>query len=898
MIKDIALQGAWDFALDPDRKGLSEDWHKTRFEDEITLPGTIDLARKCPPGPSAGMAYLTRRNPYVGPAWYARDVVVPEDHDGLYHDLFLERPHGAVRVWLDGLEVGRDLGLCTPNTFLLGQLAPGLHRLVIRIDNGDFPQVGGAHQDTNSDVAHSTSEHTQSNWNGIVGALRIEARAARIARLDVSPQDSGIDIAVELDALDPNRYWPGFWTSGTPNDELRLTATLADGRTVARSLPVTIDSAHTPLAVQLTLPEDTPQWDEFSPVVHALRAEWWRDGTCLDRRDTSFGLRRIMTEGRHILINGRRIFLRGTLDCALFPKTGHPPMDHDGWRAIFEMVKANGLNHVRFHSWCPPRAAFDVADALGLYLHVETPVWCVLGSDPGLDQLVRHEAERIVAHYGNHPSFVMLTVGNEVAGPGLHAWLERFLDHWRRTDVRRIYSGGSGWPALKRADYLSKPEPRSHRWGEGLDSRLNARPLETMTDWSDWVQKQPQPLLGHEIGQWCAYPDLDTIADFDGPLANHAFEQVAEDLTRKGQRHSARDKVICSGMLQTALYKEDIEASLRTPDYAGFQLLGLQDFSGQGTALVGVVDAFWQSKPYHEPSRFAQFCGPVVPLIRAAGFVLNIGDRFEARAELSCFGPEDLSADKAEWRLTDHGGQIHASGRLPHGQLATGALHVLGQISIETAELAQGQYCLQLSAGGGTNAWDLWVFDRGVADLPIVTSLGPDELRRLDVGETLVFCPNPDQVAPNAALGHTTIFWNTVWTGGQPPTTLGLINRLDHPLFRHFPAGRASGWHQWELTHQRRALDMRGLEVTRIIDVIDDWNTNRDLALLAEARVGKGRLVFCAVDMTTGNGPVAAALRRALHAVIAAPHGDCATISPAELRNWADAALIQEARPT
>jgi hypothetical protein len=197
MIKDIALQGAWDFALDPDRKGLSEDWHKARFEDEITLPGTIDLARKCPPGPSAGMAYLTRRNPYVGPAWYARDVVVPEDHDGLYHYVFLERPHGAVRVWLDGLEVGRDLGLCTPNTFLLGQLAPGVHRLVLRIDNGDFPQVGGAHQDTNPDVAHSTSEHTQSNWNGIVGALRIEARAARIARLDVSPQDSGIDIAVE-----------------------------------------------------------------------------------------------------------------------------------------------------------------------------------------------------------------------------------------------------------------------------------------------------------------------------------------------------------------------------------------------------------------------------------------------------------------------------------------------------------------------------------------------------------------------------------------------------------------------------------------------------------------------------------------------------------------------------
>lgn len=894
MIKEIALHGDWEFALDAQRQGLADGWHNGRFDDVIALPGTVDLARKCPAGPSAGMAFLTRRNPYVGPAWYARDIDVPADHDGLYHDLFLERPHGAVRVWLDGLEIGRDLGLCTPNTFLLGQLAPGKHRLVICVDNGDFPQVGGAHQDTNPDVSHATSDHTQSNWNGIVGAIRIEARGARIARLDVSSDNDAIDIAVELDALDPNRYWPTFWTTGEHKDELRLTAILSDGREVTSTQPVKITSAFTPLTCRLDLPAGTPQWDEFSPVTHQLRAEWWRDGICLDRRETTFGLRWIDRVGRHILLNGRRIFLRGTLDCALFPKTGHPPMDQDGWRIVFDAVKAHGLNHVRFHSWCPPRAAFQVADDMGIYLHVETPVWCVLGADPGLDALVRQEAERIIATYGNHPSFVMLTVGNEVAGPGLHAWLERFLDHWCQKDPRRIYSGGSGWPTLQRADYLSKPEPRSHRWGEGLASRLNARALETMTDWSDWVRKQPQPLLGHEIGQWCAYPDLDAGPLYDGPLANHAFDLVDQDLNAKGQRARAREKLMCSGILQTALYKEDIEASLRTPDYGGFQLLGLQDFSGQGTALVGVVDAFWQDKPYDDRDAFARFCGPVVPLIRAEGFVFTQGEIFSARAELSCFSADDLPAGNATWQLRDASGATCAEGQLPHGALATGDLHDLGQITIDTSGLAQGQYRLHLSAGGGENSWDLWVFAAGKADLPITTTLGAAEIARLEAGETLVFCPAPDQITPNAELGHTVVFWNTVWTNGQPPTTLGLINRLEHPVFAQFPAEQASGWHQWELTHGRRAFDLAGLGFGRIIDVIDDWNSNRDLALLAEARVGKGHLVLCAVDLTSPDRPVAAALARALQATITTPQPDVPAISPAALRDWAKAALTQE----
>ncbi|MET3599725.1 sugar-binding domain-containing protein [Martelella mangrovi] len=897
MLHEIELSGEWDFALDPEGQGLRADWHTAAFEDSIALPGTIDLAEKTPAGPSAGMAYLTRRHPYVGPAWYARDFVVPDSQAGLHHDLMLERPHGEVRVWIDGLEIGRDLGLCTPNMFLLGQLEPGNHRIVLRVDNSDFPNVGQAIREKNPDVAHSTSEHTQSNWNGIVGAIRIEARAGRIARLDVTTGKTGIDLRIELDALDPSRTWPTFWTEGGHVDELHLTATLDDGRAVSQVLPLDIDSGYTPLDLTMPLPVDAARWDEFSPAIHRLKAEWRRDGAPVDFRETDFGLRHIEREGRHIRLNGRRIFLRGTLDCCIFPKTGHPPMDREGWRVAFGSVQEHGLNHVRFHSWCPPRAAFEVADELGLYLHVETPVWCALGSDPEIDAFTRREAERIVAEYGNHPSFVMLTVGNEVSGSGLHAWLERFLEEWCGRDPRRLYNGGSGWPSLKRADYLSKPEPRSHRWGEGLESRLNARSLETETDWSEWVQAEKVPLLGHEIGQWCVYPDLDSIPRYDGPLAPDAFDIVARDLESKGRRDSAYEKMMCSGALQTALYKEDIEASLRTPDYAGFQLLGLQDFPGQGTALVGVVDAFWSAKPYDDPVAFRRFCGPVVPLLLAPGFVLTKGAAFTAGAAVSLFTQHDLAAGEARWSVQDRDGGLRAEGTIAHDLLQTGDLHHLGDITVATDGLAQGRYTLTLFVGGADNSWDFWVFAEEKADLPIVTRLGAAELERLMAGESLVFAPAPETIVPNAELGFTTLFWNTVWTDGQPPQTLGLINRTEHPVFSTFPAERPSGWHEWELLHDRRALDLDGLGFGRIIDVIDDWNQNRDLALLAEAKVGAGRLIASAIDLTTPGRPVAAALSAAIARHLAAPETDAPELTPDAVSAWVKRMITGEAKP-
>jgi hypothetical protein len=890
MLHRLDLSGIWSFALDPDNVGLSSKWAATTLGDSIALPGSVDEAKKAPASSATTMAHLSRRHPYVGKAWYQRRINIAADQSQLYHWLYLERPHGQVDLFVNGIKIGRDESLSTPNRFFLGRLAEGEHTVTLLIDNERFEAVGDAHiAGGMPDVAHSKTEHTQTNWNGVVGSIELHSAGGGILNLAVKAPSRRVRISMDLEAYDTNAFWPTFWKTGA-TDMVRLSFSIAgQDRPVIEEHAVSISSALTSLQFDVELPETAQNWDEFAPTVHSLVVEWFRDGQLLDRTETPFGIRTIRSQGRHILLNDRRVFLRGTLDCCIFPLTGYPPTDKQGWRKAFETAAAYGLNHIRFHSYCPPKAAFEVADELGLLLHVETPIWAILGADPALDRYILTEAERIVAEYGNHPSFVMLTVGNEVYGARMHAFLERFVEYWQAKDARRIYSGGSGWPTIERANYVSKPEPRSHRWGEGLNSRLNARPLETRTDWSEWVQKVPMALVSHEIGQWCVYPDLREIDKYTGVLEARNFIAVRDDLAAKSMLPLADDFTFNSGRLQTMLYKEDIEAALRTPDFAGFQLLGLQDFPGQGTALVGVVDAFWDEKSYVSPQAFREFCAPTVPLLRADGFVVAQGGAFTADLQIAHYGATSLHAGQVTVTLVDSNGGERRKSLVDVAELKTGQLHDLGSISIDTTDLPDGLYQCVLSGNGFANRYEVAVFaDAAPRALDIVSALDATTLGRIEEGATVVFSPSPETIKPNAELGHTTVFWNTLWTKGQAPHTLGLINDIDHPIFSLFPANSHSGWHQWALTHGRRALDMKTLDARALIRVIDDWNQNRNLVLLAEVKIGRGRLILSACDLKPDNKHlVARALRNAVAGYLEdGSFADAPSASVDELTSW------------
>ncbi len=403
----------------------------------------------------------------------------------------------------------------------------------------------------------------------------------------------------------------------------------------------------------------------------------------------TFGFREIAAQGTQLTLNGRKIFIRGTLECCIFPKTGHPPTDVAKWKRIIGAAKAHGLNLMRFHSWCPPEAAFVAADELGFYFHVECASWAnnsaTIGDGKPLDRWIYDEADCILKRYGNHPSFVLMAYGNEPAGKNHAAYLAKWVEHYKAADSRRLYTSAAAWPELPENQFHVVPGPRIQAWGSGLKSRINALPPETATDYRDFIQKRAVPVISHEIGQWCVYPNFDETAKYTGYLKPKNFEIFRERLAAHGMGELARPFLLASGKLQTLCYKEEIESALRTPGMGGFELLDLHDFPGQGTALVGVLDPFWESKGYVSAEQFHRFCGATVPLARMRKRVFTTDETFEADVEVAHFGAATIPNATAAWKLVADDGAVVAGGTLPPRTILVDNGIALGHVSAALA---------------------------------------------------------------------------------------------------------------------------------------------------------------------------------------------------------------------
>jgi hypothetical protein len=905
----VDLAGRWRFALDPEDRGLAEGWWDRSLPDELVLPGSLQAQGHGEPV-SAGTRWTGRvadpellealrrqgflmpfwlvpERTWVGPAWYQREVEVPDGPPGRRWVLSLERPHGETRVWWDDRPLGAQDSLATPHAYEVGAGVPaGRHRITLRVDNRLPVGVG--------EDAHSVSDHTQTNWNGVVGALELRATPpVWLEDVQVYPDAARRRARVVVRA----RALPGVRTTA------RVTVGVPGREPVAEELVVDGDPA-AEVAPTVDLGPHAPLWDEFAPALCTLRvrleAEVAGWGRAVDARAVSFGVRTVARAGTRFAVNGREVFLRGTLDCAAFPLTGFPPTDRGTWMRILGTVKAYGLNHVRFHSWCPPRAAFEAADRLGLYLQVECGVWTRLGDGAPVDTWLYAETDRILRAYGNHPSFAFLAHGNEPSGPRHREFLAAWVRHVRAQDDRRLVTAGSGWPSLPESDYHVLPDPRIQHWGEGLASRLNARPPETESDYREVVAVHPVPVVAHEAGQWCAFPDPQAAGKYTGHLRPEILEVVREGLAAHGLGELARAFHLASGRLQLACYKEEVEAALRTPGLAGLQLLGLQDFPGQGTAPVGVVDALWDPKDYAPPAAFRRFAGPTVVLVRLPRRVLTTRERLAVRWEVAHFGPRPLRT-RLWWRLEDAAGMPLREGGGPDVEVAVGGPTPLGAMDLDAAGLPAPSRVRLVAGLEGTDAendWDLWVFPpaEAVEAAPppgvVCTDRWSEARAALAAGGRVVFLAPPEAVRSDVALGFTPVFWNTAWTRGQPPHTLGLWVDADHPALAGFPTDEHADWQWWEPLAGARAMVLDGLppEVEAMVRPIDTWFRNRRLALVFEARVGPGRLlaVSLALRHDLARRPAARQLRASLLRYAAGAWEPRATVSTEELDGlWA-----------
>ena len=796
--QSISLAGEWNVELGKSGSAFAKSKHAPQGEvKRAILPGTIDTNHLgFAPKDTMETTHLTRLYAYKGAARYSRIINIPKDWKKKPVELFLERTR-PTWVYVDGELVDSCNFISTPQRYLLPKkVKPGKHLLEIVVDNGKGvpDQVYGS--------SHAYTEDTQTNWNGIIGEIRLEVKSEERR---VEKQRSA-----------------------------------SEGKANSNAMP------------------------DFAKDFHI--------------------------EGAHFYANGHRIFLRGKHDAAVWPLTGHVEMSVEGWMKYLGTCKEYGINHVRFHSWCPPEAAFVAADSLGIYLQPELPFWGSFDKkDERLMAFLHQEGENILREYGHHPSFRMMALGNELWGD--IDKMKEFVDDFRKIAPDKYYTFGSnyylGYQGIKEGmDYFTTCRIGGEGWGKynthtrGSFSFADAydggminhfHPNSTM-NFDEACDKAGIPIISHETGQFQTYPDYREMKKYTGVLHPYNFEVFRRRLAAAGMLSQADDFHKASGLWSVKLYKADIEMDLRTRNMAGFQLLDIQDYPGQGSAFVGILDAFMESKGITTPEEWCQWCSPVVPLLEMEKFCFEDGEKIQAKVKVANYGGSSLYGKKFKWKIGDAEGVMNIF-TYDEGLVDVGVLDE----EISADKPTKLLLTLNIEGTEARNSYELWVYPKKALEkkgVIIAKDLNQEVVKVLEKGGKVLWMPTTsshfvaaddtlsqaDNATPYTVGGlFQTDYWNyrmfkTICENNKKkvsPGTLGILTNPEHPIFKEFPTEMHTNWQWFPVIKESHplVLDNFAKDYRPIVQVIDNIERNHKLGLVMEWKVGAGKLLVCMSDL-------------------------------------------------
>ncbi len=808
---------------------------------------------------------LTRKHTYEGPAQFTRQLAwnVPAGKR-----VFLECERSRqLRLAVNGRKAPpcSPRFLSTPWVFEVTEAVTGRDTFVLTCDNSypDWPRAAILR-------SSAATDESQTNWNGLLGYLRLRVEKRNfISQVRAYPHGDQLDVCLALDMAEAG--------------ELELTVAapaLAEDAVLSACLPV----GRTELwARDLPLRPDVSWWDEGEGNLYPLTVS----APGLDSRTVRFGVRDFRAEGGFLTLNGRRFFLRGEANCAIFPETGYPPMDVERWREILLRYRAYGVNCMRFHSHCPPEAAFEAADGLGMLMQPELSHWDPADAFEAAESrdYYREELLGVLNMLANHPSFVMLTLGNELhPGEAGTAYAAALLKEARTLDPTRLYANGSNTHYGRRG---CDPANDFHTSGSyrgrylraiygGMKGWLNEQYPDFRVDYIPALaalrQESEQPVFSFEVGQYEVLPDFRELDAFRGVTDPANYRAVRDRAAARGMLADWENRVEATGELALLCYRAEVEAALRTGGMSGISLLGLQDFHGQGTALIGMMNAHLEPKPYGfaQPEKFRAFFRDVLPLALLPRFTYTSGESFTARVRLANYGKQDLTGVPA-WSLAGEG--VAESDTFSEVTAPAGGLTDLGTISVGLDAPKAARLTLTVSFCGAENTYPIWVY-------PDETPVCPEnvhECRSLDKaalavlrdgGRVYLSPPATAEAMPGSVQCHfSPDFWS-VGSFSHQEGTMGQLIDAAHPIFRDFPTDFHTDWQWWPMANQRAVLLPEGCKP--IIAELDSYAYLRPLAQLAEFRCGGGRLLLSSLGLQDlQQYPEARALQRSIYRYLA-----------------------------
>lgn len=871
--ENIDLSGKWRFSLDQEDKGIAEKWQDKTLGQLINLPGTTDEAGYGEKTAGSDFGILTRAYKYCGPAWYQQTVYIPDSWKDKHVFLELERVMWESKVFIDGKELSTLDALNSAHWHDLGSLSPGMHQLTLRINNDMIHNIG--------DKGHVYTEYTQSIWNGVVGNIRLVAKnKIHLANPQIFTHINPVRLQV-MDTIVNNKKTIQF---------IKIAYNLYDRQTGELLFTQTerqpLGPGKNPLRFIAEMPLKVKLWDDMNPNLYRLQISLLKNDETIDTREMEIGFREVKNAQSKILVNNRPVYLRGNLDCVHFPLTGYPSCKTEDWEKIFRTYKAYGLNHVRFHSWCPPKAAFIAANRVGIYIQAET-IWIDwwmtappadrkdmytkgrpegLGKNPSADRFIPQEINRMVNAYGNEPSFIMLCIGNELGNSNFDV-MESWLKPLKEKDSRRLYAVSSARKITPLDQYAAT------HYIDKIGGTRGLRGATTNRDYEETYSKATIPVIAHEIGQWPVYPKWEEILKYKGTLKARNFEEFREQARKNHIEEQNEDFVKASGALNQLLYKNEIEAFLRTPSCAGFQLLSMQDYQGQGEALIGWLDVFYDSKGITTPEQFRQHCDTTVCLLRIPKFVWENDEQFSGKIQLAHYGNQDLS-DSLYWKIKDEYSNLIGSGYTPLKTYPRGSSDIIGELSAPLVTVTKASKLtveIGLCNTANKNTWNIWVYPSALKQQPnniyITDRFDANCQQQLNAGKKVLLLASElgnEQTSDN--ISFYPLYWSLTFFPGQGINTIGLLVRDKHPLFSGFPTEGHSDW-QWQHIYKKAKgfyLNDYPANYKPIAQPVDDFHRNNKLGAVFEMKVGKGDLLVCGFDLKDDKNPVARQLKSSI----------------------------------
>lgn len=694
----------------------------------------------------------------------------------------------------------------------------------------------------------AATDETQTNWNGLLGYVRLRLEETSFVQaVRVYPHGSLLDVCVEINAGDALEG----------EVMIRSGALEAPAATKLHCGP----GMHEIWLRDLPLIKDVRRWDEEQGVLYELSA-----AIPGSERAVRFGVRDFRAEGGFLRLNGRRIFLRSEANCAMFPETGHPPMDVESWKQVLAIYRSYGVNCMRFHSHTPPEAAFEAADEMGMLMQPELGHWNPESAFETEESYAYYQGElrqtlRVLA---NHPSFVMLTFGNELACHELgHSRMEAMLDMAHQLDGTRLFACASnahyGWYGHQGgSDFYTSTNLREHQlratYAE-MQGYLNHRYPNAANNYDAAMAhvraECDKPVFSFEVGQFEVLPDFSEIDDFKGVTRAVNYEIIRDKVAERGLLDLWPKMVEATGELSNLCYREEIEAALRTESFSGISLLGLQDFPGQGTALVGMLNAHLAAKPYDfaKPERFNRFFRAALPLALLPRYTYEAGEMLRVPVRMANYGREVLSG-VPEWTLTGEG--FAASGVLAEACVRTEGLTDLGVIETVLSTPNTASLTLTIRLNDAENSYPIWVYAKKAPVCPAnvheCRSLDEAALEVLRMGGTVFLAP--DSTAEAIPSSIQAQFSPDFWSVGTFPKQAGGMGQLiddAHPIFADFPTDRWSSWQWWPMASQRAMILPRRLEA--IITEMDSYAYLRPMAKLFGCQCEGGQLLVSSMGL-------------------------------------------------